>query len=180
MTDLELDRLTEQYVRALRAADFPVLDRLWERATYDLEVESALLEIHDAFDADDRDQADWKVERLIAGSAAKFLTSAEIVTPSSGPVTVGDVARELFRHTPDRLPAEAHQLNQKLETSGEHLPHELGLAKLVAWAEGLFGPASADYWKAFQLAALKLERRRGSAVEYQLAARRAAKPEEPK
>jgi hypothetical protein len=51
----------------------------------------------------------------------------------------------------------------------------LGLSKLVAWAEALFGPAPMEYWKAFRQAALKLELRRNAEVQYQLAARRGPK-----
>ncbi len=178
MTDRELDRLTDEYLTALDAADFPALDRIWESAASDSEHEAALFDIEAALDADDREQDARNARRTIAGSVETHLKTAEIVLRSDGPVTVGDVARELFRHTPDRLPAEAHLVNQKLVGSAEALPEELGLSKLVAWAESRFGLAPADYWKAFRQAALKLERRRASTEEYQLAARRAPKPEE--
>ena len=93
-------------------------------------------------------------------------------------VTVADVANELFRHTPDRLPAEAHLLNERLRASREPLPADLGLSKLVAWAEAKFGAAPADYWKAFRQAAIKLELRRSTEIEYHLAARPAPKKED--
>jgi hypothetical protein len=56
---------------------------------------------------------------------------------------VGDVAEELFRHAPDRLSAEAHALNERLRTATEPLPTDLGLTKLVVWAEARFGIAPA-------------------------------------
>jgi hypothetical protein len=110
----------------------------------------------------------------------EHLPSAEVADTTSGPVTVADVAEELFRHTPDRLPANAHVLNDKLRSAKEPLPEDLGLSGLTAWAEARFGTASAEYWRAFRQAALKLELRRASDVEYQLAARRAPKAEEKK
>ncbi len=180
MTDRELDHLTEEYLDAMTREDFVELDRIWEIAAFDKSLEDALHELHAAVNADNRERETAAATRAITDSVETHLKSAEIVTPSTGPVTVGDVARELFLHPPDRLVAEAHQLNQTLEASRELLPEELGLTKLIAWAESQFGPAPSEYWKAFRLAALKLERRRGSAIEYQLAARRAPKPEEPK
>lgn len=180
MNDRELDRLTEEYLAALAAADDESLDRIWERAATDPELEGALLDIEAALDADELEQEARAKERTIAGSVAAHLPSAEIIRPSTGPVTVGDVARELFLHTPDRLPAAAHALNQQLLASLEELPTELGLTKLIAWAESRFGAAPSEYWRSFRQAALKLERRRGSEAEYQLAARKAPKPEGPK
>ena len=97
-----------------------------------------------------------------------------------GPVTVADVADELFRHTPGRLNADAHALNDRLRTSREPLPVELGLSKLIAWAEAKYGPGALEYWRAFRVAALKLELRQGAETEYQLAARTAPKPEDRK
>ena len=180
MTDCEMDRLAEQYLVAIYNEDFSTIERIWEMAALDTQLEEALHELHVAVDADDRERETAAATRAITNSVQSHLKSAEIVAPSTSPVTVGDVARELFLHPPDRLAAEAHQLNQTLEASREVLPEELGLTKLIAWAESQFGPAPSEYWKAFRLAALKLERRRGSAIEYQLAARRAPKPEEPK
>ena len=77
----------------------------------------------------------------LTAAVETHLPSAEIVRPSVGPVTVGDVAEELFRHTPDRLPAEAHLLNERLRASQEPLPEDLGLSGLIGWAEKLFGAA---------------------------------------
>lgn len=180
MTDRELDRLADQYLAALDASDYPTLDRIWEAAAFDPELEAILHELHAELDADDRRQEERALRRPVADAVATHLKSAEIVEPNAGPVTVGDVARELARHPPGGLPAATHTLNESLRASAEALPDDLGLSKLVARMEELAGPASPDYWKAFRLAALKLEMRRASAEEYQLAARRAPKPEEPK
>ena len=100
------------------------------------------------------------------------------IRPAAAAVTVADVAEQLFRHAPNRLPAEAHLLNERLRRSAERLPANLGLPQLTAWAEALFGPAPTVYWKAFRETAVKLELRRAAEAEYQLAARRAPRPEE--
>ena len=176
----DLDRLTEAYLAALDASDFPALDRMWEDAAFDPELERALFEIEAAIDADDREREERAAARTVGAAVETHLKSAVILRPDGGPITVGDVARELFRHTPDGLAAESHALNQRLQTSREELPVELGLTKLTAWLEERFGPIPAEYRPVFQRAALKLERRRASAVEYQLAARRGTKPEAPK
>ena len=42
------------------------------------------------------------------------------------------VADELFRHTPDRLSAAAHSLNEKPRRATDELPAEFGLSKFVA------------------------------------------------
>ena len=180
MTDRELDHLTEAYIAALDAADVEVLNRIWERAASEPELEAYLYALNAEIDADDKLQATRAVKPALADAVRAHLPSAEIIVPNSGPVTVGDVARELLRHPPAGLPADAHALNEALLKSSDALPENLGLSMLVAWAEPRFGNAPSAYWKAFRLAALKLEMRRASAEEYQLAARRSPKPEGPK
>jgi hypothetical protein len=113
----------------------------------------------------------------VTAAVETYMPSAEIVRPHFGPVTVADVAEELFQHTPDRLPAAAHLLNERLRSTADPLPEELGLVRLTAWAEARFGKAPAEYWMVFRQAAVKLELRRAAEAEYHLAARRAPKHE---
>ena len=176
----DLDRLTEAYLAALDAGDFPALERMWEDAAFDPELERALFEIEAAIDADNAEREERAAARTVGAAVETHLKSAVILRPDGGPITVGDVARELFRHTPDGLAAESHAFNADLQSSSEPLPDNLGLSKLTAWLEQRFGSIPAEYRPVFQRAALKLERRRASSVEYQLAARRGNKPEEPK
>ena len=180
MTDHELDRLADEYLAALHTGDESALGRIWELAAFNPELETTLHELHAALDDEDRLRDAKAAEPAIADAVRKHLPSAETSESTAGPVTVGDVARELFRHTPGGLPVEAHALNESLQHSTEPLPDNLGLSKLIAWIETKFGNVPLNYGKVFQQVALKLERRRASAVDYQLAARRAAKPEEPK
>jgi hypothetical protein len=126
------------------------------------------------------EEQDAELMGTIAAAAQKHLPSAEVVRPATGPVTVADVANELFRHTPDRLPAAVHQFNEKLRSSAEPYPTDLGLSKLIEWAEARFGAAPAEYWRAFRQAGIKLELRRAANTEYQLAARKAPKTEDQK
>jgi hypothetical protein len=171
MTDRDLDRITAAYLDALDRADFDALDRIWDLAATNADLEQALHELHVALAAEDEHDAQRQASAVVAEAVERHLPSAEIVRPAAGPVTVADVADELFRNTPGRLPPEAHALNAQLRSSRVELPQELGLSKLVAWAEAQFGPAPEDYWKAFRQAALKLELRRAAEAEYQLAAR---------
>jgi hypothetical protein len=170
---LWLDLQTARYLDALERFDFDRQAELWSLAAADPELEAAFHSLHAGLDEADADLA----ADAIAAAVGEHLPSAEVVRPSAGPVTVGMVADELFRHTPDRLSATAHTLNERLRQSSEELPAELGLSRLTAWAEARFGPAEAGYWKAFRDAALKLELRAAAETEYQLAARQPPKPE---
>jgi hypothetical protein len=175
MTDRErqrqLDLLAIQFAHALEAGDFETIDRLWNAAAMDTELEATLLgtatELAQTFDT----EAQAHVDAAVVAAVEQHLPSAEVVEPTSGPLTVADVANELFRHTPDRLPAEAHALNEQLRSARVRLPDDLGLSKLASWGEIHFGTAPTEYWKAFRQAAIKLELRRAADAEYQMAAR---------
>jgi hypothetical protein len=175
---LQLDLAAARYLAALERDDFTAMADIWRLALADPELEAVLREVHTGLIEEQAGEATAAAAAALAAAVETHLPSAEIVRPSAGAVTVGDVAEELFRHTPDRLPAEAHLLNERLRVSQEPLPEELGLSGLIGWAEKLFGAAPAEYWKAFRQAAVKLELRRGAQAEYHLAARSAPKPEE--
>jgi hypothetical protein len=175
---LQLDLAAARYLDALERDDFTAMADIWRLALADPELEAVLREVHTGLIEDQATEAVAAASAALTAAVETHLPSAEIVRPAAGPVTVGDVAEELFRHTPDRLPAEAHLLNERMRASKEPLPEDLGLSGLIEWAEKLFGAAPAEYWKAFRQAAVKLELRRGAEAEYQLAARRAPKPEE--
>jgi hypothetical protein len=175
---LQLDLAAARYLAALERDNFAAMADIWRLAVADPELEAVLHEVHAGLIEEQAGEAADAAAAALTAVIETHLPSAGIVRASGGPVTVGDVADDLFRHTPDRLPAEAHLLNERLRASQEPLPEDLGLSGLVGWAEKLFGAAPADYWKAFRQAAVKLELRRGAEAEYQLAARRAPKPEE--
>jgi hypothetical protein len=179
MTDRDIDRITASYLEALDREDIDVVDQIWERAATEPDLERALHELHLAQDAEDEKTTAQETVRIVARAVEQHITSAEIVRPVAGAVTVADVADELFRHTPNRLQASAHVLNERLRLEREPLPIELGLSKLTAWAEARFGPAPRDYWKVFREAALKLELRRAAEAEYRLAARPGQPKSEP-
>jgi hypothetical protein len=174
---LELDLVAARYLHALERDDFTAMEDIWRFARADPELEAVLRQVHAGLIEEQADVAVATVSATLTAAVETHLPSAEIVRSTTGPVTVGDVAEELFRHTPDRLPAEAHLLNERLRVSKEPLPDDLGLSRLMDWAEKMFGAAPVEYWKAFRQAAVKLELRRGAEAEYQLAARRAPKPE---
>lgn len=168
---LWLDLQAARYLAAIDAEDFDTQDAVWALAAHDTELEAALHAVHEGVNTE-RDAA---TARAVADAVAEHLPSAEVIRPTAGRVTVAMVADELFRHTPGKLSAAAHQLNDRLRQSADELPTDLGLSKLTAWAEARFGPAEGGYWKAFREAALRLELRAAAEVEYQLAARQAPK-----
>jgi hypothetical protein len=172
---LRVSLAAARYLDALERHDEVELGALWVSAAADPELLAAFRDIHAGL----LEEQAARNTAALAAAVEQHLPSAEIVRPKSGPVTVADVADELFRHTPDRLPAEAHRLNERLRQSPEPIPTDLGLPKLIAWAEAKYGPAVPEYWKAFHQVVIKLHTRRESA-EYQIAARKAPKPEDRK
>jgi hypothetical protein len=169
----ELGITSARYLEALERGDDTALEALWAKAANDTVLVAVFREIHAGL-------LDEDAAAAITDAAERHMKSSEIISPATGPVTVGEVARELFQHTPGGLPADAHQMNERLRLYQDELPTNLGLSALVAWAEAKFGPAPRDYWKAFREAAIKLDLRRGAGIEYQLAARSASKPGEKK
>lgn len=181
MTDREnqrrLDRLAMQYLAAVHAGDLASVSALWEQAETDADLAEALHGLNAELAAD----AERSAAATIAAVAETHLTSGEVVRTAAGPVTVADVAAELFRHPPGRLTADAHALTDRLRADPEPVPTDLGLTKFVAWAEARYGAAPVEYWKAFRQASIKLELRAGDPAEYGMAARRTPpKPEGPK
>lgn len=171
---LLLDLAAARYLDALERDDFATMAAVWQLAQADPELEAILREVHAGL----LDEQAHTAAVALNAAVEMHLPSAEIIRPAAGPVTVADVADQLFRHTPDRLPAEAHLLNERLRLMKEPLPADLGLSKLTAWGEAKFGAAPPEYWKAFRQAAIKVELRRAAEGEYQLAARRAPKPKD--
>lgn len=175
---LRLSIATARYLDALERDDHATLDALWGAAAADSDLLAALRDLHAGLAEEQEREIGEQLTRRVAAAAEQHLTGGDIVHPVAGPLTVADVSDELFRHTPDRLPAAAHELNERLRSARDPLPADLGLSNFVVWAEAKYGVAPAAYWKAFREAAVKLELRRAAEVEYQLAARRAAKPGE--
>jgi hypothetical protein len=166
-----LDLLAARYLDALERADVAEMEAVWSKAASDPELAEALREVHCGL-LEEQAQASAATARAALTAAVEtHLPSADIIRPAVGPVTVADVAEELFRHTPGRLPAEAHAVNDRLRSCREPLPEDLGLSRLTSWAEAKFGPAPPEYWRAFRQAAVNLELRWAAEAEYQLAAR---------
>ena len=163
-----LDRAAERYLDALDREDFDAMASVWELAGTNPELERLLDALHVGL-LDDQSHASTAA---LEAAVERHLPSASIIRATAGPITVAEVADELFRHAPDRLPAAAHALNERLRHSREPLPADLGLFPLADWAEATFGTAPAEYWKAFRQAALKVRMRANSEADFRLAARR--------
>ena len=161
-----------RYLEALEQDDQATLDTLWVAAAADPELLAAFQDIHAGL----IEEQEAAVVTHIAAAVEEHLRSSEIVRPTTGPVTVADVAEELFRHTPDRLPATAHSLNDRLRASSDPLPTDLGIWPLTEWLEAKFGSIPPEYLTAFQQAALKVRMRANTEADYQLAARRTKPP----
>jgi len=174
---LRVDVAAAHYLEALEAEDFDTTTALWQQALVDPDLESALREVHAGLVEEQAQRAAAVAATALIAAVETHLPSATVVRPAAAVLTVADVANELFRHAPDRLPAAAHVLNERLRTRAEVLPADLGLPQLTTWAEARFGPGPREYWKAFRQVAVKLELRRAAEADYQLAARRAPKPE---
>lgn len=177
---VRLELLAARYLEAVELDDFETQEQLWKLAELDPRLVEVFRQVHEDLLAEQDEAEATRTTDAITSAVEQHLPSAEIVKPNHGRVTVADVANELFRHTPDRLPAEAHALNNRLRQSHEELPVALGLSKLIVWAEAKFGPAPVTYWKAFREAALLVRMRANTETAYQLAARKATKPEDRK
>lgn len=175
---LRISIAAARYLEALEQDDHTALAALWQSAATEPELLAAFRDIHSGLIEEHESHARGRETASVATAVEEHLTSGELARTRAGEVTVAEVADELFRHAPDRLPAEAHVLNEKLRGLGEPLPAELGLPNLLAWAAARFGPTPDAYWKAFRVAAMKLRIRVNSDTEFQLAARRTKpKPE---
>jgi len=174
---LQLDLAAARYLGALERDDFAAMAEMWRAASDDQALEAVLREVHAGLLEERVHEELAAVAEGITAAVEGHLPSAEIVRRTSGPVTVADVADELYRHSPDRLPIDAHLLNERLRESREPLPESLGLSMLTAWAESRFGVAPPEYWRFFRQAAVKLVLRCAAENEYRLAARRTSKAE---
>jgi hypothetical protein len=174
---LQLDLAAARYLDALERDDFAAMAEMWRATSHDHELEAILREVHAGLLEERVDGDLVAVAEGITAAVESHLPSAAILRLRGGPVTVADVADELYHHSPDRLPIDAHLLNERLRESHEALPEDLGLSMLTAWAESRFGVAPPEYWRVFRQAAVKLVLRCAAENEYRLAARRTSKPE---
>jgi hypothetical protein len=173
---LQLDLAGARYLEALERDDFAAIEEIWRAASDNPRLEVILREVHAGLLEEQAHEELALVTEGITAAIEGHLPSAEIVHQTVGPISVADVADELYRHASNRLPIDAHLLNERLRGSREALPEDLGLSMLTAWAEARFGAAPPEYWKVFRQAAVKLQLRCAAEAEYRLAARLTSKP----
>ena len=166
--ELWVDSVTARYLDALDREDFDAQLQLWEIAGRHPDVEQAFHDLHESvIESEVVTTAD-----TVAAAVAEHLPSAGVIAAETEPVTARMVADELFRHTPDRLPAAAHALNETLRASDEPVPADLGTFPLQEWFAARFGGAPDEYRRAFREAAMKVRIRANAEAEFQIAARR--------
>jgi hypothetical protein len=166
--ELQMDLFALRYLEALEHGDLDTVAVLWAEAADDAELERLLHEVNDELAGDALQVA--KTENIVLKALEQHLPSALVICPASGPLTVADVAEQLFRAPPPGLTTEDLKLNDALRAQRQLVPEQLGLGQVLAWA-AQFGDVHEPYWKAFRQAALKLRLQRDAEANYQMAAR---------
>lgn len=172
-----LDRLAMRYLAAVESQDFDTIDAIWADAAHDEALAEMLHGLHAELAADHSREEAEATSAAVLRLVEQYLPSAEVVRPSTGPLTVAVVAEQLRKHPPRGLTAEDLRLNDVLLKLEDVVPGELGVGQVLAWGRR-FGAAPEAYWHAFRAAALKLRMRQESAANYQMAARPRPKPPE--
>lgn len=172
---LWIEMISAEYEAAVDANNFERQEQLWALAAANPDLEAVFLQLHEdwaklAEQSRTQPLATTQDVDMIRDAVATHLKAPEI-TAKTGPLTVRDVAEELSTKLPPGLPPAAYQVLEQLRQSHAELPKELGLSKLIAWAEAQFGAAPRELWKAFQDAASTVTMRQ--AEQLSLAARRA-------
>jgi|YNPBryunderm2012_1023409.scaffolds.fasta_scaffold12216_3 hypothetical protein len=170
------DLLLARYLEAVESEDFPTQEEIWKQAETQPSLCQALEKLHEDLLSEYGIKVTREVQELVRRGVENHLPSGQVESSSPSPVRIADVAEELFRQPPPRMPATAHAFNESLRQCQERLPDDLGLNALIRWAEFHLGQAPLEYWKAFREAALRLELRYAAQLEYQLAARSSRKP----
>ena len=170
-----LDRLALQYLAAVETEDFDTIDALWKQANEDADLDAMLHGLNAELVAEQDAQEQAAIASAVLDSVEKHMPSAEIVRPTTGPLTVAEVAEHIRRHPPAGLTTDDLRLNDVLRKATEEVPSKLGISQVIRWGTR-FGFAPEAYWRAFREVALDLWMERTSAANYQLAAR----PQRPK
>jgi hypothetical protein len=166
----ELDSLVIRFLAALEDGDFKTVEKIWSAAASDPELEGALTgaagELAAEYDREFDEHAGSALESVVKSA----MPTAEVIRPSTGPVTVAEVADHIRRTGAPGLVAADLVLNDALSRISDPVPEHLGLSSVIAWGAG-YGAAPESYWKLFRQSALSLKLRRESDTEYRLAAR---------
>jgi hypothetical protein len=168
---LRIEWLSELYLQAMERQNFEAMEKLWELAAHDAELTQAFREINEGLLEEAKDQHEQETSSQIGELVDRHLPSATRIPEPKPRLTVAQVLQEMGpKASSQQLPGLAELLAQ-LASSTEPLPEELGLTPLTRWAETLFGPAPASFWRAFQHAAVDLDNRQNAVPHYALAAR---------
>jgi hypothetical protein len=174
MTDREnqhrLDHLALQYLAAVEAEDFDSIVALWERAADDADLDAMLHGLNAELVAEQDAEEHAAIAAAVLEQIERHMPSAEVIRPTTGPLTVAEVAEHIRRHPPAGLTTDELHFNDVLRQATEAVPAELGISQVIRWGTR-FGSAPEAYWRAFREVALDLWMQRTSAEQYQMAAR---------
>jgi hypothetical protein len=172
-----LDKLALRYLEALATEDFDTIDALWEQAAEDTDLGAMLHGLNAEFVAEQDAQETAAIVSAVVDTIEKHMPSAEVIRPTTGPLTVAEVAECIRRHPPAGLTTDDLKLNDMLRQAGDQVPSQLGISQVISWGKR-FGSAPDAYWRAFRQTTLKLRMRRESETECRMAAR-PTKPKPP-
>ncbi len=179
MTDREnhhrLDELALRYLAAVETEDFDTIGALWEQAADDPDLDAMLHGLNAELAAEQERQEQDSLAAAVVEQVERHMPSAEVMRPTTGPLTVAEVAEYIRRHPPAGLTVDDLRLNDVLRKATDPVPEALGISQVIRWGTR-FGTAPEAYWRAFREAALDLWMQRSSAEHYQMAAR----PQRPK
>src|SRR5262245_35420936 len=92
-----LDRLGLQYLAAVEAEDFDTIDALWRQAAGDADLDAMLHGLNAELVAEQDAQEHAAIASAVLGSIEQHMPSAEILRPTTGPLTVAEVAEFIRR-----------------------------------------------------------------------------------
>jgi hypothetical protein len=166
----QLDSLVARFLTALEDGDFDTVEQLWFAANSDPDLEASLTEaageLAVEYDREFSDHAGVELEATVRAA----MPTVDVIRPSTGPLTIAEVADHIRRTGSPGLTALDLVMNDTLARIPDPVPEQLGLSAVISWG-AKYGDAPASYWKVFRQAALSLRLRRESDAEYRLAAR---------
>ena len=167
-----IDWLCGQYLAALEELNFDAMDKFWEMAASDPDLEQAFHQLHDGLLEEEQEQLRSEIKQVVQ----EQLPSAQVIEPPQQ-LTVADVMACWPNDVRYQNHTEWNGLLTAMRQSTEPMPSEVAASKLEAWATQQFGTGPKLFWQAFHRATMLARMRVNSTTHYSLAARPAPKRE---